>query len=1726
MDIAGVTENQASAMEQLGYRLTERLARGAQDHTYRAICLDDDSRVIIRAVKHDEGPRAAARLEREFQLTRDLTVEGVSRPVVMESTGDWALLVFPDDRRETLDRYLDGRSMPLESFFEVGLQLVRILGRLHARNILHKDIKPAHILIDPATLSVELTGFGIAAVIASETALNLAPTELEGTLAYISPEQTGRMNRSIDARSDIYSLGISFYEMLTDCLPFQAEDPAELVHHHIARTPEEPRELNPAIPAMLSRLVMKMIAKDPEDRYQSAAGLEHDLQRVRSAFDQGGVQEDFETGTRDVSPMLVFPARLYGRDEALHALVRSVDKATSGPAVMVCVAGHSGIGKSALVREVMRPVAGRQGHFIAGKFDQLNRVTPYSAIVQAFDELVRLMLAESQERLDRLREDLLEALGSNAQVVMEVIPALEALLGEQPPVVPLGPGEAQIRFNVLFRRFMRALATPERPLVIFLDDLQWADAASLSLLEVLMTDSGIWNLLLICAYRDNEIGPGHPAAALFKVLEREGTEIQRITLPPLVSEYVSELVADTLRLPERESGVLAELVTEKTRGNPFFVRQFLQTLHDRGLLKFDPGDCRWRWNMDAIREEQITDNVVDLIAARIERLDREAQRLVQLGASIGNRFDLETLPLVSGMGVGETARGLEPAQKQQIVMPIGEAYKYADLSGAFLFEPKSVVYRFPHDRLQQAAYSTIDDADRAELHERIGRLLLERSGEEQIENRLFEIVNHLNLARQRFSTREEKSRLAELNLRAGKKAKSSTAYEAALDYFETGADLLGEKGWLEQVESTFDLHLQLTETRYLLGSFEEAEHSAKDLLGRAETTLQKSKVLDLLILTHTSALQYGEAIDVAVQALELLGEKIPRSPSTPQLLQELARARLAIGGKSISDLKGLPRMRKAEKLAAMRVLMLTTPPAYFDDPNLMPYLALRMVRLSLKYGNAAHSAYGYVAYGLVLCGVLNAMEKGREFGQLALDLVEEFNAQDIKGKVIMVNGGFIQHWKSPLRDSLPQFEKGAAASIEAGDLEFHGYNRYAYASYSYFSGMPLERVAEILEEQNAAVREHKHEKTDRIMRMAWEAVRDLRGEAAGPRPGDMPEFDEEANLTLWKERDRQAFAYFYLYALNRQYMQQDFEGCLESAAIIGEHLHAVMGMTYVVWYRTFESLALTALLPHMQSGRPGALRRVRANQRRLRKWSEGAPENYLHKYHLVTAELERIRGNEVKAEAAYEASIRLSREHGALHDHALAHELAGRFQLTRGQQTAGRAHLKEARSAYLQWGALAWVEALEQQHPDVFAGAQGRAGSEGRTDGVGTRSMIDLTTIGNSARAISEKMQVEDVLREVLDATVTHAGAARGLLLLATEGKLMIEAESSSGESALLGSRPFADSGEAPESLINYVVRVKKSVVLDDATVDRTFCADPYVAESKPLSVLCSPILDKGKLIGLLYLENRLVRGAFVPERVKMLDVLAAQAAISLENARLYQSISDYADALELRVKERTRELEDAYLKLREVFGKYVPRRVVESLVSGEGSLKPTQATATMLFSDIEGFTSIAERMPPEKVLQMLNEYFPTVIEPIDRNGGIVHQFQGDGMLVTFNLPIADPRHADKAVKTAAEIQRAVNNRTFAGLTLRTRIGVNTGEVTAGNVGSGDRVSYTVHGDAVNLSARIEQLNKEHGTYVLVSGTTVELLQDDYPLRAVGEVDIRGKTEPVTLYHLETTDQE
>ena len=840
--------------------------------------------------------------------------------------------MLEDPGGEPLARLL-GQPWEITSFLRVAIGLAAALGRLHERGLIHKDVKPAHILVNAATGAVWLTGFGIASRLPRERQAPEPPEVIAGTLAYMAPEQTGRMNRSVDSRSDLYALGVTFYEMLTGALPFTAADPMEWVHCHIARQPTPPGERADGIPGPLSAIVMKLLAKTAEERYQTAAGVAADLRRCRAEWEAHGRIDPFPLGTQDVPDRLLIPETLYGREREIDALLAAFDRVVAdGTPELVLVSGYSGIGKSSVVNELHKVLVPPRGLFASGKFDQYKRDIPYATLAQAFQGLVRPLLGRSEAELGRWRDALSEALGPNGQLIVNLVPELELVIGTQPPVADLPPQDAKNRFRMVFRRFLGVFARPEHPLALFLDDLQWLDAATLDLLEDLVTHSEVRHLLLVGAYRDNEVGPAHPLLRTLEAIREAGGRVQEIMLAPLGLDDVGRLVADALHCEPEPARPLAQLVQEKTGGNPFFAIQFFTALADEGLLAFDPVALAWQWDIDRIRARNYTDNVVELMAAKLKRFSTTTQEALKQLACLGNVVEIATLTLVHG----ETEEAIDAALLEAV--HAGLVFRHEN------------AYKFLHDRIQQAAYSLIPEERRAEVHLRIGRVLLASLTADQLAEHLFDVANQFNRGTALLIDRDEKARGGDINLRTGRKAKASAAYASARAYFSAGMALLDERDWGSQYELTFSLWLERAECEFLSGHFEKAEQLIGELLQRGASNVEQAAASRLKVQLHVVKGEYPQAVDSALTCLRLFGIDLPAHPTWEQVQAEYETVWQTLDGRPIESLIDLPLMTDPELQAAMQVLSVLTPAAYFTDFHLFCLLACRMVKFSMQHG--------------------------------------------------------------------------------------------------------------------------------------------------------------------------------------------------------------------------------------------------------------------------------------------------------------------------------------------------------------------------------------------------------------------------------------------------------------------------------------------------------------------------------------------------------------------------------------------------------------------------------------------------------------------------------------------------------------------------------------------------------------------------------------------------------
>ena len=1048
-----------------GISLHSQLYSGPTSLVYRGVRLEDARSVIVKVLKQDyPSPQELTRYRQEYEITRSLNLEGVVKVYDQQAYQRTLVLLLEDFGGESLERWMRQREdfcpMPLERFLRLATSLADILGGLHTAHVIHKDISPGNIVFNPVTGIVKIIDFGIATQFDCTNPTFDSPHRLEGTLAYLSPEQTGRMNRSLDYRTDFYSLGVTFYELLTGQLPFLTADVLELVHCHIAKQPMSPDELNPTIPQAVSKVILKLMAKNAEDRYQSARGIKADLELCAQQLAEVGRTHSIQLGLKDVSEQFQIPQKLYGRETEIEVLLTAFEQVmVDGEEIltsplsnlrskMMLVAGYAGMGKSALVQELYKPITAKRGYFISGKFDQLQRNVPYSAIMDAFQRLVRQLLGESDEQVQAWRSRLIQALGRNGQLIIDVIPEVELIIGKQSPVVEVGATEAQSRFNRVFQQFIRVFCTKAQPLVVFLDDLQWIDSATLKLIELILLNEQTQFLFLIGAYRDNEVSPTHPLVLALEKLRQQEAVLPKIILTPLTLNPLAQLIAETLYQDANTVLPLAKLVLRKTGGNPFFVGEFLRFLYSEGLFFFDGSKLNWQWNIAQIQAQNITDNVVELLLNKLKKLPEETQNLLKLAACIGAEFDLETLAIVCGQSPKKIFQGLLAAVQAELIQLLSE------LDEDLLVQN----YKFLHDRVQQAAYALIDDPHKQVVHLKIGRNILKKTSPEQLSDRLFEIVDHLNRGIELVADCTERNKIAQLNLGAGQKAKGAIAYSVAKDYLTTGRAWLAASGWQTSYDLTLALHSEAVEIAFLCGDFVEVDSRMAIILQEAKTVLDSIKVYEVKIQTDISQNQLLEAINTALKVLEQLGISFSKTPNQSDIRLEIDAIISLFDKQAIKNLIHLPEMTRPDKLAAMRILSSITIAAQIAAPNLIPLLASQQVNLSIQYGNAFVSPFAYATFGLILCGMMGNIEAGYQFGKLSLKLLSRPQTHALRARTLLIVSDFIIHWKEHARELLKPLLEGYHTGLETGDLESAAYCAYTHCFQCYANGKNLAEV--------------------------------------------------------------------------------------------------------------------------------------------------------------------------------------------------------------------------------------------------------------------------------------------------------------------------------------------------------------------------------------------------------------------------------------------------------------------------------------------------------------------------------------------------------------------------------------------------------------------------------------------------------------------------------------------
>jgi PAS domain S-box-containing protein len=1662
-----------------GYEILEQIYHSQNSLVYRARRDLDHRPVIIKLLAPDyPTPAELTRYQQEYQIARSLNLAGVVRVEDIQQHQQTLAIFLEDFGGESLARSSELARFTLSEVLSVAIQLAQTLGEIHAANIIHKDLNPANIVIDRSTGQVKIIDFGIATVFTRENPPLRHPNTIEGTLAYMSPEQTGRMNRTLDYRTDFYSLGATIYQLLTQQLPFATTDALELVSCHIAKQPIPPDRLDPTIPQPVADLVMKLLAKTAEARYQSAWGLTADLAECQRQLELTGTVANFPLASRDISGKFQIPQKLYGREREIETLLAAFarvvcpqidplitgttlgtsDRPKSTNVEMMLVTGYSGIGKSSLIREIYKPITQQQGYFIAGKFDQFQRNIPYSAIAQAFRSLVRQLLGESEIQLARWRAQLVAALGGHGQMAIDIIPEVELIIGIQPASQPLAFTETQNLFNLVFQNFVRVFCQAEHPLVIFLDDLQWADSASIKAIELMMQADKLQHLLLIGAYRDLEVSPIHPFQIAIDRLVTAGAKIERLVLAPLSLDEITESISDTLLQSKSMVTPLAQLVMSKTQGNPFFVNEFLEALERDRLLVFDRHHQRWQWDLREIESREIASNVVDLTIAKLQTLPPPTQRVLQLAACVGNSFDLYTLAIIAEQTPAVVFADLLPAIDRGVIEPTAAL---AAIDAAALDpHPPILNYKFRHDRLQQAAYTLIDDRQKQTIHLQIGRLLLKNTPPAQTAEKLFDLLTHLNQARELIETDAEKLALIKLNVEAGIKAKDATAYTAAGEYLNIGRNLLGAYPPQLDERLFLRLHQELAAVEYLNGNFERAKESIDLALAQARSPLDRAELYRLLIVLYATDSQYLAAIATGRQGLGLLGIELPETDLQTAIAAEVAQIDAKLEGRSIESWLDAPELVLPDRIAAIKILVAMDLATYISNTQLFTFITVKQVNLCLEHGNLPTAVKFYADYGIVRNHVFGDYQAADKFGLLALNLSEKNQNYGQKCTVSVILGYWLSCWLKPLRSCEEVLIDGYQAGLKSGELQFAGYNLAFSLFTAFYRGIKLDKIYDNLLHCYDFSAKQKNNLSLRMIIPLQFTLLNLTGVSSDKFEFKTDKIDESAYLA--SVNAPHAICIHHILKSQVLYLYDRPELAMESILIATDSIAWLASQYFAAEHNFYYSLITIALYPTAPPATQAEFDRIlTVNQIEMQTWSNNCPENFLHKYLLVAAEMARIGGKWQAAMDLYDRAIAAARTHQFIQIEALANELAGKFWLSQGKEIFAQFYLRNAHQGYQIWGANRKVEELGARYPQLIANSAISSAAFLNTSlpFAASGAAIDLATVIKASQAISSEITLDKLLEKLMKIAIENAGAQTGFLLLPDRRDLhmeerqrwVIEAAGAVERDDVRTLQSLPIDAVDPVSqipylsvaIVNYVTKTQTSIVLNDAAHTGQFIHDPYIAAARPKSILCTPVLagatapieHRGKLQGILYLENNLTTGAFTPERLEVLQLLSVQVAISLQNAQLYIS---------LRENERKlAQFLDAVpvgIAILEANGKphYINQKAFELLGKGIVS-DATPDRLTDLYQLYQAGTNLAypaDRMPIVRALQGerntsedIEIHQPDKIVPVESSATPIFDAEGKiAYAMTAFQDITDRRRAEaERIRITQEL--ALNNR-------------------------------------------------------------------------------------------------
>jgi len=1423
---------------------------------------------------------------------------------ISEAATSGIAFIVEDSEGIPLKKYLSkNQPLAIEKFIQIAIQLVTAVNDLHKAGLTHRGLTSSTILINPSQHHIYINefAFGMTPVpepVSFEQKNQNRITLAEEYLPYISPEQTGRMNQDVDYRTDFYSLGIIFYELLTGILPFTGKRPMELIHAHIARNPIHPSAIREEIGEPLSEIIMKLLSKSPENRYQSAYGLKSDLLLCLEKDISDNRKAPFQPARHDVSERFRVTDRMYGREIEMAMLMDEFDRVCGNSLGITMITGYFGIGKSRLVSEIQNYIVNKGGIFISGKYEQLQQDTPYSGLIQAFGEIIKQILTESTSHINNWRQQLSASLGANAQVIIDVIPEVELIIGKQPPVSELSPSDAQNRFQMVFEKFLQVFATKEHPLTLFIDNMQWADPAGLLLMEAFFTGTKTRHFNFIGAYRNNEISDHHPTINSLKIIKNKGIPVQTITLKPISETNVCHLISDTLQESLNHVKLLAQIVHDKTQGNPFFIRQFIETLNTDGFLSYDYENGRWQWDIEKITAQSITDNVVDFMSAKVLKLSDNSQQILLLASCIGNPFNLSLLAMVAKKPSGEIVGDLREAIALGLVRPRSDVYRHmnklaadtlaSDQPETQLNPADDISFEFLHDKIMQAVYTLVPDAQKIKLHLQIGRLLLLHTDPAELPGRIFPIVRHFNFGKHQLTKKADQEQLARLNLIAGKKAKEAAAYDQALNYLKAGESFLSKDPWNDQHELTFNIKKHQMECAYLLHHFDIAENLFQVLLERAVKDEDKASIYNQKMIMLAGLAKHDDALKIGATGLRLLGVKLPKRAGKLDVLNSLFALKLRLYHKDIDTLLSLPEITDSRLLLILEMMMNISLSAYFCQPYLASFLALTIFKMTLKHGNSNVSPFAYVIYGAALCAIFKDYDTGHKFGKLALKANDRFGGPQMTAKVLLYYGNAIDIWTGHMRRVIDSTRDGIKSALETGDFNYAIYHIQMLIVLMSACGKPLDEIAEECDRYYEFVEQSQDVGALNYLISVKQFIKCFIGMTYDHHSLNDDQFQEIQHVeNIEKDDIKIILCRHYLIKMRLLYIMGEYDGALIAANRCAALKHYHMGTIIIPEYYFYHCLVLTAIYHSAPKQKKIFYRqRIKTFCNRLKQVAAQCPENFEDKYLLAEAEYAKITGQDRQAITHYHRAIKSAKTGGFTQNHAIANEAAAKFYISKGFEDIAKPFMTRAHQSYRLWGAATKVDLLEKQFSSFLS-------ADSNLKSLPGKQHLDYNTIVNALQMISTEIILDDLLKNLMKIVLENAGARKVQFLIIKSNQMFLEAQHNIDyeDTIIYKSLPAENRFDLFLPVLNYVKRTKTYMVLDDAGSEGDFSQHAYVLKYQPKSVLCLPVLRHSQMVALLYLENNITPAVFTPDRIKILIFLASQAAISLENARLYENV-------------------------------------------------------------------------------------------------------------------------------------------------------------------------------------------------------------------------------------------